>query len=78
MTSQQRKLVFAAAVAVIVVGLVFAGVPVSVLLLIGAVAAMVFMHAGGHGNHGGCGMASGHQHSSSNDQPHSHDETTRQ
>ncbi|MGE0221312.1 MULTISPECIES: hypothetical protein [Mycolicibacterium] len=77
MTRQQKQLLVAAAVIAIVVGLVFAGVSVSVLLGIGAVAAMVFMHAGGHGGHGGHGGApSGHQHPSTEDRSHSQDGTT--
>lgn len=55
--TRQYKLTAAVATVVIGVGLIFAGVPVTVLLLVAAIVAMVFMHGGGHGGHGGCGAS---------------------
>lgn len=64
MTIRNKRLAIAGVAVAIGIGLAYAGVPVSTLLLIGAVLGMIFMHAGGHG---GCGGGShsreGHRHS---------------
>ncbi|MBY0289350.1 MAG: hypothetical protein K2X52_19755 [Mycobacteriaceae bacterium] len=85
--TRQYKLIAAVATAVIGAGLIFAGVPVTVLLLIAAIVAMVFMHGGGHGSHGGgygghggCAASQqlGDQHpASAQVPPHTHDDPTR-
>lgn len=80
--TRRHKQLAAAGAALIGIGLLVAGVSWSTLLLIGAIAAMAFMHLGGHGGHGGHGAGggsepSGHQHAGgTEDRAHSHNDTT--
>jgi len=65
---QGKQLAIAAGAVAIGIGLAYAGVPVSTLLVIGAVLAMILMHTGGHGGCGGASHSAEHHQSGGTEQ----------